>query len=309
MFDRGIGNQQFVDALKHWERWKDIISDKDLFVGIRKKYINVYYQGCSLFRISYNEPQLNLETHYKYLVHPNVKNPYVSWDGDRPAVEGRVNEILMHEFKLDLLKKSSCWYAEDEKVGVHSILKSNKNVVDVEVALSPDLDDEADGEDKNPTGRRVADRIDFAGIQEKDGNACIVFFEAKRFHNGELRSQTFKPAVIEQVKRYEAFIKKYRLNLEESYRKVCNNLLELFELAPDRIYNLVKDVAGGRKQLTVDSDVRLVIFDFSADEDNGHDWRDHKKVLRDYFQDRLLMKGNPRGFTGGISDKSRKVAA
>jgi hypothetical protein len=299
MFDRGITNPKFVDALKKWPRWQAIISDKDLFVGIRKECINIYYQGCSLFKISYKEPQLILETHYKYLVHPNVKKPLVSWEGERPAVKDRVDEILIQEFELDLLKKSSRWYAEDEKVGVHSILKSNGNIVDVEVALSPKSDDETEAEDQDPKVRRVADRIDFAAIQKKGGNACIVFFEAKRFHNGELRSQIFKPAVIEQVKRYEAFIEKYRLNLEESYRKVCKNL---FELTPDRIHELVKDVTGGRKQLTVDSDVRLVIFDFSADEDNGRDWRDHKKVLCDYFQDRLLMKGKPHKFTRGISN-------
>ena len=298
MFDRGISNEKFVDALKKWPRWKDIISDKDLFVGIRKEYINIYYQGCSLFKISYKEPQLILETHYKYLVHPNVKKPLVSWEGEHPAVKDRVDEILIHEFKLDLLKKSSSSYAEAEKVGVHNILKSNGNVVDVEVALSPKSDDEIEDEDQNIKGKRVADRIDFAAIQRKDGEARIVFFEAKRFNNGELRSQIFKPAVIEQVKRYEAFIKEYRENIEESYRKVCNNL---FELAPERIDDLVKEVAGGSMQLAVDPDVRLVIFDYTAAQDDGKDWKKHKEILEEHFKSRLLMKGKPRGFTQGIS--------
>ena len=306
MFDRGITNPTFVDALKKWPRWKDIISDKDLFVGIRKKYINIYYQGCSLFKISYKEPQLILETHYKYLVHPNVKNPYVSWNGESPVLEGRENEILIHEFKLDLLKKSSCWYAEDEKVGVHSILKSNKNVVDVEVALSPKSDVETDDEDQNTKGKRVADRIDFAAIQTKGGKPCIVFFEAKRFHNGELRSQKFEPAVIKQIEKYEAFIEKYRPDLEQSYRTVCKNIVDLVPL--DRYDPLVKEVADSPEQLIVDSDVRLVVFDYSDDEEKGKDWKEHEKILRDHFKSYLLMKGSPRGFTRGISDKNSKVA-
>ena len=41
-------------------------------------------------------------------------------------------------------------------------------------------------------GRRVADRIDFAAIQEKDGIPIIVFFEAKRFVNKKLRSKAYK---------------------------------------------------------------------------------------------------------------------
>lgn len=306
MSDRGITNPRFVDTLKKWPRWKDIISDNDLFLGIRKKYINIYYRGCSIFKISYKEPHLILETHYKYLVYPNLKRPLVSWEGERPDVKDRVDEILIHEFKVDLLKKSSRWYAEAEKEGVHSILKSNGNVVDVEVALSPISDDEIEDEDQDPKGRRAADRIDFAAIQEKDGNACIVFFEAKRFNNGELRSQKFTPAVIEQIQKYETFIKEYRENLEESYRNVCKNL---FELAPDRIADLVKEVASSHRQLTVNSNVRLVVFDYSADEDNGDDWKKHKEILENHFGSRLLMKGNPRGFTRGISEYSLHAAA
>ena len=219
----------------------------------------------------------------------------------------RVNEILIHEFKLDLLKKSSCWYAEDEKVGVHSILKSNGNVVDVEVALSPKSDVEIDDEDQNTKGKRVADRIDFAAIQRKDGKPCIVFFEAKRFHNGELRSQKFEPAVIKQIGKYEAFIEKYRPELEESYRTVCKNLVDL--VPPNRYDPLVKEVADRPEQLKVDSEVRLVVFDYSDDENEGEDWKKHKEILKKHFKGRLLMKGNPRGFTGGISKYSSKVAA
>lgn len=301
MSDRGIRNQKFVDALKKWEPWKKIIRDEDLYVAIRKEYINIYYQGCSLFKISYKE-ELIFETHYKYLVHPNMKHPLISWEGESPAVLRRVGEIFIHKFDLDLLKKSSSWYAGEEKEGVHGILKSNINVVDVEVALSPKSDVEPDIEDQSPKGRRVADRIDFAAIQKRDGKACIVFFEAKRFKNGELRSQKLKPRVIEQIKKYEIFIKQHRENLEKSYRLVCKNLVEL--VPPNRYDPLVKEVAESPEKLTVDSQVRLVVFDFSADQDRGEDWKEHKKILREYFHDRLLMKGNPREFKSGISKYS-----
>jgi hypothetical protein len=305
MFDRGIGDG-FVEALKRWDHWGDITCDRDLFVGMRKDSINIYYQGCSLFKISFKEGRLISETHYKYLVHPNVKDPYVSWDGERPALEGREKEILIHEFKLDLLKKSSCWYAEDEKVGVHSILKSNRNVVDVEIALSPNTDDDSASEDQNPKGRRVADRIDFAAIQSKGGEPCIVFFEAKRFHNGELRSHKPEPRVVKQIRKYEAFIKQYHEDLEKSYRKICKNLVDL--LPPNRYDPLVKVVADRPEQLKVDSEVRLVVFDYSDDENDGEDWKKHKGILEKHFKTRLLMKGNPRGFIKGISDKNLKVA-
>lgn len=306
MFDRGISNK-FVGALRNCTPWQKIIRDRDLFIAIRKKYINVYFQGCSIFKISYKEGQLIFETHYKYLVSSNLNNPLVSWHGDSPAVEDRVSEIFIREFDLDSLKKSSSRYAEAEKVGVQSILKSNKNVVDVEVALSPKSEVETDSEDQNTTGRRVADRIDFAAIQRKDGKACIVFFEAKRFDNGELRSWKPEPRVFEQIRKYEAFIKNYRPHLESSYREVCKNLVEL--VPPNRYDALVKEVADRPERLTVDSEVRLVVFDYSRDQERGEDWKKHKKTLSEHFQSRLLMKGNPHGFTDGISKYKLEVPA
>jgi hypothetical protein len=301
MFGRGI-SKEFVDELKNWTHWKDIISDRDLFVAIRNDYINIYYQGCSIFKISHKGGQLIFETHFKYLVRPNMKNPLVSWDGESPARTGRLSEILIPEFDLNSFKKSSSSYAEPEKKGVHSILKSNKNVVDVEIALSHKSEDETDSEGQNSKGRRAADRIDFAAIQGKDGKARIVFFEAKRFDNGELKSRKGEPPVFEQIRNYETFIKQHRQDLEKSYRKACKNLVDL--APPNRYDPLVKEVADSPEQLIVDPDVRLVVFGYDKDEDKGTVWNKHKKILRDHFQSRLLLKGSPSEFTNGISKYS-----
>ena len=298
MFNKGI-SKEFVDALKIWEHWGEITSARDLFVGIRKDYINIYYQGCSLFKISYKE-ELIFETHYKYLVRPIVKNRYVSWKGDRPDVKDPWNDILIDKLDLDLLKKSSRWYAEPEKVGIHRVLKRNRNVVDVEVALSPKSDVETDDQDQITKGKRVADRIDFAAIQRKDGKPCVVFFEAKRFDNGELRSQKLEPRVFEQIRRYETFIRNNQADIKTSYGRVCKNLVDL--VPPDRYDPLVKEVADRPEQLTVDSDVRLVVFGYDKDQENGKVWNKHKKILRDYFKDRLLLKGSPSEFKQGISE-------
>jgi len=298
MFTKGI-NDEFVRALKNWGHWEGIVSDRSLFVAIRNEYINIYYQGCSIFKIAYKNGQLISETHYKYLVRPNVKNPYVLWNGEHPALEERTNEILIHEFDLDLLKKSSGWYAKAEKVGLHQILKSNRNVVDVEVALSSESEVETESDDQSTKAKRVADRIDFAAIQKKEGRACIVFFEAKRFDNGELRSKKPEPPVIKQIRKYEAFIQNHRSELETSYRRVCENLVQL--IRPDRYDTLVKDVADRPERLTVDSDVRLVVFGFDEDQRVGKVWKKHKQILDRQFGRRLLLKGNAREFTSGIS--------
>jgi hypothetical protein len=305
MFDRGI-SKEFVDALKVWQHWEEIIGDEDLYVAIRKEYINIYYQGCSLLRMSLKGGRLLSETHYKYLIHPNVKKPYVSWNGERPALEGRENEIFMQQFKLNLLKKSSCWYAEDEKIGVHSILKSNKNVVDVEIALSPNSEAEPDCEGQTPEGRRVADRIDFAAIQRRnDRPPCVVFFEAKWFDNGELKAHKGEPRVFGQIRKYDKFIEGNGAALKTSYGKVCTDLVKL--IPPNRYDPVVKEIADNPEQLTVDPHVRLVVFGYDADQNNGKVWNKHKEKLLDHFKDRLLLKGSPREFTVGISDMNLKV--
>jgi hypothetical protein len=297
MFKRGISDG-FVQALKKWKHWDEIIKDHDLFVAIRNKYINIYFQGCSLFKASYNEG-LVVKTHYKYLVRPNLQNPYVSWVGDSPALEDLANKILVDRFDLGSLKTSSRWYGEPEKAGLHRILKRNTNVVDVEVALSPESEVETDSDDRITKGKRVADRIDFAAVQKKEGRACIVFFEAKRFDNGELRSQRGEPRVFGQIRNYGEFINNNAPGIKTSYGRVCKNLVDL---APDRTHPLVREVVRNPEQLTVDPNVRLVVFGFDQDQRDGTVWNKHKTKLEGLFGTRLLLKGSPSEFTSGISN-------
>jgi predicted aconitase with swiveling domain len=61
--------------------------------------------------------------------------------------------------------------------------------------------------------------------------------------------------------------------------------------------------------LTVDPEVRLVVFGYDADQEGGEVWKDHKETLSKNLQGRLLMKGSPRGFINGISKYSLDVAA
>jgi len=297
MLKRGI-SEDFVKALNGWNHWEEIIKDPDLFVAIRDKYINIYFQGCSLFKISYKE-DLVLETHYKYLVRPNLKKPYLSWVGDTPPVADLGQKILTNTFDIAALKKSSHWYAEAEKASLHKILRYNNNVVDLEVVLSHNSEDEATADDRNGKARRVADRIDFAAIQKKDGMPFVVFFEAKRFANRELRSRKPEPPVVGQIRKYESFIQKHRSEMEASYRRVCENLIEL--ALPGRYDTSVKEVADSPERLTVDPHVRLVLFDFDDDQRTGNVWKGHREKLHRYFNDRLLLKGTAREFTFGIS--------
>jgi hypothetical protein len=299
MFDRGINNTNFLDALKAWLPKSGIVGDRDLFIAMRKRTVNVYYQGCSLFEISYSG-EIQLKTHFKYLIRPRLPSgkSYVTWKNDRPNL-GNAADFFIDSFDIDALKRASWRYAEDEKVGIHNIIKCNTNVIDVEITLPQDGKAPEVTEDGNGKSRRTADRIDFAAIQERDGTPFIVFFEAKRFENKELRAKDRKPLVLEQIKGYEDYINKHLSEFKDSYQVVCKNLVAL---NAGRGNDLVRRVAQNPEQLRVDPAVRLVVFDFDEDQRDDKVWADHRQVLLDYLgEERLLLRGRTNTFTYGIS--------
>jgi hypothetical protein len=299
MFERGIRDSEFLDALKSWPYWNQVVRDKDLFIAMRAKTVNVYHQGCSLFEVSYSR-ELLLKTHYKYLVRPRIARPYVAWKDDRPDIADRAGDFFIDKFDIESLKKTSSRYAGPEKEGIHKILKSNSNVIDVEIALSEDSGEEVVTGERQGKGRRTADRIDFAAIQERDGTPFIVFLEAKRFENKELRAKDHKPRVLEQIKGYEDYINKHLSEFKDSYQVVCKNLVAL---NAGRGNDLVPRVAQNPEQLRVDPAVRLVVFDFDEDQRVGKVWGEHRQVLVDRLgKERLLLKGSPREFKSGVSE-------
>lgn len=303
MFVRGISDE-FATALSKSPQWGEISPDPDLFLAMRNEYVNVYYRGCSIFKISYKNDQLRFETHYKYLIHPHMEKPYIMWRDAGNAIEERIDKnhkdkgIFVDSLDTELLKTAASYYAGAEKKGVHKILQSNGNIIDVEIALSSDaekkqdVEDEIDAGDESKDLKTHADRIDFVALQRIDGCARVVFFEAKRLKNPEL--WTSAKGITHQIERYEGLLAKEKEHIENSYLKVCKNL---YHLAPKRWGNLVEDVAKGRIKLDVDPKVRLVVFDYDAGQRDG--------VLEE-LKARLggtliLSKGDPKGLIQGIS--------
>ncbi len=296
-FRRGL-QKEFICALNAaydeetdgW--WRRMADDPDLFLGVRNNFLNVYYHGNSLVRIRFEAGQLIGQTHYKYLLKPRSRLCYIpSTDGKLNWPEGLAGEILLQDLNdVETLKAASIPYAEDEKTGVHRISQNNLNIIDIEFK-------EKEGED----GQASDLRIDFAALQQNGAGNELVFFEAKHVSNGELRAKgTAEPQVIRQLRTYEQFLAQHRQELEASYRQICRNLIDLKgkgRPAPE----IVKRVAGGAS-LKVSAVPRLVIFGFDEDQDDGAFWGGHRKKLIDALgRDRVLLRGNPSGFTRSIS--------
>lgn len=265
----------------------------ELFLGVRDDILNVYYRGNSLVLISFKAGQLIGRTHYKYLLKPKSRTCYIrSVDGKLNWPKGLAGELLLQDLSdVEILKAASLPYAEDEKTGVHRISQSNRNIIDIEIAFDEkeQVDDQAPGL-----------RIDFAALQENGAGDELVFFEAKHVSNGELRAKgTTEPRVIRQLQTYEQFLTQHQQDLEASYRQICRNLADLKgkgRPAPE----IVKRVAEGAP-LNISTTPRLVIFGFDEDQSRGADWSRHREKLVDAIgPGRVLLRGNPVGFTNGI---------
>ena len=128
-FDRGL-DDAFVARLNGmygesgW--WAKLINDKQLFFAIRENYVNFYYKGASILKLSWSSKTEEIlgEIHYKYLVRPKLlgsATPNVS------IKDGIANVPTLRQLYLDnidaisSIKKTANRYAGNEKSSVHQV--------------------------------------------------------------------------------------------------------------------------------------------------------------------------------------------
>lgn len=290
-FQRGLGDP-FVAALNAlYARggWlKALFDDPELFVAIRGESVNVYCQGQSLAELRFDGRSVVGRTHYKYLLRDGLTPEMVTSVDGRIALDRPPSAYLTNALDdVASLKAAARRYAGEEKRGVDKVLRANANVIDVEVAVSDDS---------------VAKRMDFAAVRASASGVELFFVEAKLFANPELRaSATNRPAVLDQIARYEALLAQYEADVRRSYLRVCQNLVDLSgaSLAPRR--SVALDVVRAGQGLIVSRLPLLAIYGFDDDQKRGTVWATHRAKLSAPLGDRVLMKGDPTGFTRGIS--------
>ena len=301
IFSRGL-QEEFVDALNRlydqpdsW--WRRLMDDRNLFLAIRDNYVNVYWLGCSLLKLKPRAGGVLGEVHYKYLQRPRLTTAeYIEVVNGRLESMPPVEELFTQSLaEISALKIAAKPYAGSEKVGVHEVVLSNWNVVDLEIAFATRSNDETTSSVPRP---------DFAALQRRNQYIEIVFFEAKHFTNRELRrGGDADPKVIDQIETYSSLLRDRHDEIVDSYRRVCGNLLRLRGLDERHAerHEVLKGIADGSTPLKVDIEPRLVVFGFDADQRDGKNWRAHRDKLMDRLRDRVFFKGSPKGFTRGIS--------
>ena len=302
-FDRGLGDD-FVDALNREYRkggwWRAMVDDRDLFVAVRDNRVNVYHHGCSLVEVRMESGEVVGRTHYKYLLRPSLdSDPYVLFEDAAYVWRDDPAELFVASpAQVKALKGAAKPHAEEEKTGVHQIIKCNANVLDVEIGFG--LPGTAESDPSAP-------RVDFATLWIVDGRGQLVFYEAKRFANHEaLRADKGRtPPVVSQIEIYEGLLESNAEKVAASYDRVCRNLVALHgmrERHPER-HEMLRSVAG--RPLAIDERPRLVVFGFDSDQRSGKAWVPHRDRLKAMLdRNRVLLRGSSRGFRNGISPKS-----
>lgn len=188
---------------------------------------------------------------------------------------------------LDLLIRNSEAYALDEKKLVHSIIKNNSNVIDLEVSLTR-TEEEAE--------KNQINRIDMVALEEKpDGSISIVFYEVKCFNDRRIRAKK-DAEVLGTLEDYRQTIIEAKSDIVTAYRHVCRDLMALkrpLGKPGKKLDPLIEKASNNDVALEVDINPRLIIVDFGYAEKKDERWRAQYKKLKSRFPTRAW--GTPRG--------------
>lgn len=185
--------------------WALLKADKDLYIDIRKdKYINVYYYGSSIAKISYTS-DFNASIHKKYLDGRFFnKSPYTELHL-KSLTEQKLNEI---KSRIDALHTKADGEEEPmtEKQLQGKIILEEGDYIDSEFQY-----------DKDFTIGKL--RIDLTQLKDRE----LSFIELKditdpRLLNTEGSKKTEE--VIVQMAKYSAFLEKYKDDLAVHYRNL-----------------------------------------------------------------------------------------
>lgn len=247
--------------------WQDVLASKDLLIAIRAGYLNIYAQGQSVFKIGSSTStgvdkagNPLVELHYKYLLKPSLPagKEYVRFDGNEFHMGGKELDpakIVQTKYTpaetVRELAAAARTYSGAEKQGVHEIARRNPSVIDLEIAFTK----------TNGDGKQSAPRIDLAALHDSGGKILVRFYEAKLASDPRLRQNSKgKPEIVDQMQKYDDFLRDNETNIHKAYINVCRNLAAL-----GKATRLVKAVCTSPERLSIDTSVKLLVFGYDQD--------------------------------------------
>ena len=299
-------NSEYEKGKGNW--WYELLNANDLrkkrkafFLAIRNQSINIYYKGNSIVKVTFDKNAIRCKTHYKYLLEPEG-NVYI--DSEQGKI--KFGENISRFFQKDLtspnsLIKASSPYAGPEKIGVHTIIQRNENIIDTEISFKRDDEKEHEEEIDYPevgdmtSGQKKSKRnqIDFLAIHHEKGKGVLRFYEAKHFNNPEIRSKG-EPEIIKQLGRYDKSLLQYKKNIIDGYKNVIGNLIKIKGIPKTKIQFLKQTL---EMELKLDLNPTLIIFGFDDDQKKGGLIKIEANISKfDSNKHRIKALGNPNSF-------------
>ncbi|MDH6341451.1 hypothetical protein M2480_000203 [Parabacteroides sp. PFB2-12] len=216
--------------------WKEMLEDKDLYIEIRKdNYINVYYYGGCLVKISYNHKNgMIVETHQKYMgdimpigkdkkghdifEYRDCRNELTSVSHYLEFLKNNIAKVYLKETDKgrEKLMKNKLTVSSEKKVQGELILGNRNLYIDSEFAYQ-----RADSE-------KETIRFDLVSLN----NGILRFIELKLISDPRLRGEKTdirgeKIDIVGQMKKYKTFIqdkKNFFLDYYENVIKIKHKI-------------------------------------------------------------------------------------
>lgn len=278
-FKRGITDKRFIESLNKLyldenSFWHKMVSDKELFIAIRNEYINVYFKGQSLCKLTFaRNGIIKGKTHKKYIVNNTTDDTYIL--SENGVIKADVPYPIMSLSQVNELKDNVKRFVGNEKESSYNlVLSEEEEKIDVEITFSK-------------TNNLKKSSIDYSIIKKEKDVVRLVFYEAKYYTNPELVSTT-RPKVLDQIKRYEAYISSQKDIITESYELICKNMKSLGLATSDSI---VSKIADGILKLEVEKLPILIIFGMEEAMKNSNKWKGNLNELEQELKpERIIIK-------------------
>lgn len=249
--------QEFIDELnrlhadeKSW--WHKMVEDEKVFILIRENRIHIKVNGGTLLQVEMDvQGSLKCQAHEDFLSLRSETNPYIQLTEDKTTAIKRVEGLKGLAEYYEQIKRRIKLFSENEKKVVQDIGANNKQIVDLEVGLEGELKPEA--------ARKGAQRVDMAAVSNE---GVLVFFEVKLFDNSEIRSDE-TPRVVNQMKKYESLLKKYRNDILAGYK----DQFDMYAILEGRFFKRRRQVL---ERFDVYSKARLIITGFDSSQQKVH---------------------------------------
>jgi len=207
--------KELTTRMPNW--WNLLINDNKLYIDIRKdNSINVYYFGGSIARIQFKKNDFIAKIHQKYLgdFEPRGKTK----KGNDKFEYDQIDLSLFTKETIEEIKKrirnTYLRHIDSERPAEKwiqgKLVIENSNFIDSEFQFNKDTD----------IGKLRIDLIELISNE-------LSFIELKGITDSRLRNDKKRnsniPEIIEQMEKYQSFIKLYRTKIKEYYK----NLLEI----------------------------------------------------------------------------------